>query len=73
MTHIEIAKPKKSQARPKTVGVKTVLNDKGERNRVYTVSANSPNLGQDLLYAFRKSVEKVRDENLKMFGTRSGK
>ncbi|ADU11880.1 hypothetical protein [Asticcacaulis excentricus] len=73
MPNIEIAKRKKSQARPKTVGVKTITTDQGEKSRVYTVSNNSLNLGQDLLYAFRKSVEKARDENLKLFGTRSGK
>lgn len=70
---IEIVKAKKAGARPKTVGVKTIINDNGEKSRVYTVSSNSPNLGEDLLYAFKKSVEKAREENLKLFGTRSGK
>lgn len=72
MTQIKVSKSKRTQAKPKTVGVKTIITDKGEKSRVYTVSNNSPNLGQDLLYAFRKSVEKARDENLRLFGNRSG-
>jgi|GEM_PF-1806949 len=73
MTDIVVAKPRKSHARPDTVQVKTIITDEGTKARVYTVSGNSPNLGQDLLYAFRKSVEKTREENLKLFGSRSGK
>jgi hypothetical protein len=69
----ETVKAKKAGARPKTVGVKTIINDDGEKSRVYTVSSNSPNLGEDLLYAFKKSVQKAREENLKLFGSRSGK
>ena len=61
---IEIIEVKKAGARPKTVGVKTITNDDGEKSRIYTVSSNSPNLGNDLLYAFKKSVQKVRAENL---------
>lgn len=69
----ETVKAKKAGARPNTVGVKTIIDDNGEKSRVYTVSSNSPNLGEDLLYAFKKSVQKARDENLKLFGSRSGK
>lgn len=70
---VEIIKARKAGARPKTVGVKTIINDNGEKSRIYTVSSNSPNLGDDLLYAFKKSVEKAREENLRLFGSRSGK
>lgn len=70
---IEITKAKKAGARPKTVGVKTIIQDNGEKTRIYTVSSNSPNLGEDLLYAFKKGVEKAREENLKILGSRSGK
>ncbi|HVZ29347.1 MAG TPA: hypothetical protein VG839_03065 [Asticcacaulis sp.] len=70
---VEIVKARKAGARPKTVGVKTIINDNGEKSRIYTVSSNSPDLGGDLLYAFKKSVEKAREENLKLFGSRSGK
>ena len=71
---IEImTKGKKAGARPKTVGVKTVTLDSGEKKRIYTVSTNSPNLGEDLLYAFQKGVDKAREENLKILGSRSGK
>ncbi len=68
-----LPKPKKAGARPKSVDIKTIINDDGTKSRIYTVSSNSPNLGEDLLYAFKKSVQKARDENLKLFGSRSGK
>ena len=68
-----MSKGKKAGARPKTVGVKTVILDGGEKKRIYTVSTNSPNLGEDLLYVFKKSVEKAREENLRLFGSRSGR
>jgi len=70
---IEITKAKKAGARPKTVGVKTIIQDNGDKVRIYTVSSNSPNLGDDLLYAFQKGIDKAREENLKVFGSRSGK
>jgi len=70
---IEKGPGKKAGARPKTVGVKTIINDNGEKSRIYTVSTNSPNLSDDLLYVFKKGVEKAREENLKLFGSRSGK
>lgn len=70
---VKIVKPRKAGARPKTVGVKTIINDNGEKSRIYTVSSNSPNLGEDLLYAFKKGVQKAREENLRLLGSRSGK
>lgn len=63
----------KAGARPKTVGVKTIVNNDGEKSRIYTVSSNSPNLARDLLYAFQKGIDKAREENLKILGSRSGK
>ncbi|ESQ87564.1 hypothetical protein ABAC460_19755 [Asticcacaulis sp. AC460] len=73
MSKIEVSKARKAGARPKTVSVKTVTLDGGEKKRIYTVSTNSPNLGEDLLYVFQKSVDKIREENLKLFGSRSGR
>ncbi|MDI7775267.1 hypothetical protein [Asticcacaulis sp. EMRT-3] len=70
---MEIIKARKAGARPKTVAVKTIINDDGEKSRVYSVSSNSPNLGEDLLYVFKKGVQKAREENLRLFGSRSGK
>jgi len=70
---IEKGPGKKAGARPKTVGVKTIINDDGEKSRIYTVSSNSPNLVEDLLYAFQKGIDKAREENLRLLGSRSGK
>ncbi len=72
-TKVEIVKARKAGKRPKTVAVKTIINDNGEKSRIYTVSSNSPNLANDLLYAFQKGIDKAREENLKVLGSRSGK
>ena len=69
---VQIVKAKTAGARPKTVGVKTIINDDGAKSRIYTVSSNSPNLVEDLLYAFQKGIDKAREENRKVLGSRSG-
>lgn len=71
--NIEKITTDKAGRRPKSVGVKTIINDNGEKSRIYTVSSNSPTRSSDLLYVFKKSVEKARAENLKILGSRSGK
>ncbi len=70
---VEKIAAEKAGRRPKSVGVKTIINDDGEKSRIYTVSSNSPTRSSDLLYVFKKSVEKAREENLRILGSRSGK
>lgn len=71
-SEVTIVKAKTAGSKPKTVSVKTIIGDDGEKTRVYSVSNNSPNLQDDLLYAFQKGVDKAREENLRFFGNRAG-
>ena len=62
MTELRIQKVKavRAGARPETVSMKTVVLETGKEFKVFSANSASPNLGGDLLYAFKMSVEKAR-------------
>jgi hypothetical protein len=70
---IKIVRNTKAPAkRPKSVGVKTVITDSGEKARVLTVDANSESFGSDLLYVFKQNVRHARQENKAKLGSARG-
>jgi hypothetical protein len=65
---------KKGTRVDKRAGVGTVIEQQvydrdGRLKTVFTVDARSATLGNDLRYAFEKSVAKARQENKKKFGS----
>lgn len=61
-------KPKKSGGKSSVESV-LVVGKGGKRLTVYKVSANSSTFSEDLSYAFRKNVEKARQEHRQRVGS----
>ena len=61
-------KPSKLGKKAVSVTTKRVRNSLGEAMTVYTVDADSRTFSEDLSYAFRQNVKKVRREHKRRLG-----
>jgi hypothetical protein len=74
MTEVrEFPKAKRASKRPKSVTVRLMATNAGGHARILAVDANSPSLGDDLLYVFSKNVQRARKENRDLLVARPDK
>ncbi|HEV2364905.1 MAG TPA: hypothetical protein VGS12_11985 [Caulobacteraceae bacterium] len=66
------ARPKAAGKRPKSVAVKTVSTEGGEKRRLYLLDANSDTFGEDFLYVFSRNVERARAATRALRGAGKG-
>jgi len=59
---------KKDRLSTRAVGKKRVATADGGSKTVWTLDANSPDVGDGLLYVFRRNVAKARRENKRVLG-----
>lgn len=58
--------------KPKGVTNKRVTTPDGDQVTVRSIDANSPNFGEEFLYAFSRNVAAARRRNKEILGTPSG-
>lgn len=58
--------------KPKGVTNKRVITPDGETVTIRSIDANSPNFGEEFLYAFSRNVAAARRRNKELLGTPSG-
>lgn len=75
MTDVKIERldqPSRPGLEPKGVKRRRVTANDGSKVTVRSIDANSPTFGEELLYVFARNVERAREENKEIIGTRSG-
>lgn len=72
VTIVQLAESSRPGLEPPGVKRRRVRARDGSRVTIRSIEANSPTFGDDLLYVFARNVDKARDENKEVTGSRAG-